>query len=261
MTTTYLRSLPRFAHTSHRGGSKLAPENTLAAFRMAVEKYRTDVLELDVQLSRDGHVVVIHDEIVDRTTDGRGPVSSMTLAELQKLDAGAKTPGWAGKGAVIPTLREVLRAFPGHHVNIELKTAGDALREAFATLVTDEKALDRVCIGHVDDDEHARLRERLPTCTFWAPQAAVLAFFQASRGGETLPALDGIHVLSLPHEYMGYPVIDRKLVEDAHASRLAVHVWTVDEPGLMDQLMDFGVDSIITDRPDLLRERMTARGW
>jgi len=257
----YLQSLPRFAHTSHRGGSLLAPENTLVAFRQAAQTWRTDVLELDVQLSRDGHVVVIHDETLDRTTSGQGPVAALTLEELRRLDAGFHQPAWRGKGAVIPTLQEVLTQFPRHHLNIELKIAGDALREAFSAVITQAGAVDRVCIGHVDAAEALQLRQRLPHCAYWCPEAPLLDFFQCSRGGDPLPPLPEFQVLSLPSEYMGYPVIDEKLVADAHGLGKAVHVWTVNDAALMDQLMSLGVDSIITDRPDLLRQRMDARGW
>ncbi|MBI5497927.1 MAG: glycerophosphodiester phosphodiesterase [Deltaproteobacteria bacterium] len=257
----YLASLPRHAHTSHRGGSLLAPENTLAAFRQAVERWDTDVLELDVRPTRDGAVVVFHDETLERTTNGTGPVCEHSLAQLQALDAGHHLAGWRGRGAVVPTLQEVLEAFPGKHVNIELKEGADAFLEAFAVVVEGAGAVDRVCVGHVDEERAHALRARLPECATFFPQDPLLRFFSATRAdGEPLPD-EPWDVLSLPLEYLGLRVVDARLVEAAHRAGKAVHVWTVDDPGDMHALWDLGVDSILTDRPDVLRAVMQARGY
>ncbi|HZG41378.1 MAG TPA: glycerophosphodiester phosphodiesterase family protein, partial [Longimicrobium sp.] len=106
----FLRGLRPTLHISHRGGAALAPENTLDAFRLAVERYRTDMLELDVHLTRDGEWVVAHDDTLERCTDGTGPLAALTLAELRRLDAGfgfspdeGRTFPFRGRGARIPT--------------------------------------------------------------------------------------------------------------------------------------------------------------
>ncbi|MEW5852014.1 MAG: glycerophosphodiester phosphodiesterase [Myxococcota bacterium] len=255
----YLRTLPRFAHTAHRGGALVAPENTLAAFQQAVRKWRTDILELDVRPSREGHVMVIHDDTLDRTTNGRGPVSALTLRELQALDAGWHMPGWRGQGVTIPTLEEVLRAFPDKHINIELKVGDAEFQDAFAALIRRRDAVERVCIGHVDVERAAELQTRLPQCAYWYPEEAVMLFVMSSRGGAELPREERFDLLSIPWEFGGTEVVDRKLVEDAHALGKALHVWTVDERPMMEKLMDLGVDGILTDRPDLLRDVMSAR--
>ena len=107
---------------AHRGGSKLAPENTMAAFRRAVDWWGADMLELDVRLTRDGHVVVIHDATLDRTTDGEGPVAERTLDEIHALDAGYRFEdpdggrSFRGTGVVVPRFEEVLMAFPGARI-------------------------------------------------------------------------------------------------------------------------------------------------
>ena len=121
----YLAGAPMLV--AHRGGSLIAPENTLVAFRSAVETWWADMLEMDAHLTRDGQVVVIHDPTVDRTTDGTGRVADLTLREIQALDAGyrfldgAGAYPFRGKGAVVPTLEEVLVAFPNVWVNVECK--------------------------------------------------------------------------------------------------------------------------------------------
>jgi glycerophosphoryl diester phosphodiesterase len=126
----YLAGAPLLV--AHRGGSLLAPENTIAAFRMARDSWWADMLELDVRLTSDGEVVVIHDATVDRTTDGSGPVADFTLAQIQGLDAGyrfvdqAGTHAFRGSGVTIPRLDEVLTAFPNMRLNVETKEASVA---------------------------------------------------------------------------------------------------------------------------------------
>jgi glycerophosphoryl diester phosphodiesterase len=257
----YLQALPRHAHTSHRGGSLLAPENTLPAFAQAVEKYGTHVLELDVQPCADGAVMVFHDDDLDRTTNGHGPVRAQTQAALQALDAGWHHPAWRGKGATIPTLSQVLETFPRHAINIELKQGDDAFVDAFAKVIERHHAVDRVCIGHVEEDRSQFIQARLPRCCFWYPQAAIMAFFSGVKGYGPMPAAVPWDVLSVPLEHGGMRVVDQAFVDAAHALHKVVHVWTVDDVPLMEELWSLGVDSILTDRPDLLRDVMDRRGW
>jgi glycerophosphoryl diester phosphodiesterase len=254
----YLATLKLPAHTAHRGGSLLAPENTLAAFS-AAEKYRTDILELDVQPSRDGRVMVIHDETLERTTNGQGPVHALTCAQLQALDAGHHHPAFRGRGVTIPTLDQVLEAFPSLHINIELKSGDDAFMDTFAALIRDHHALDRVCIGAVEEERSLALQQRLPKCAFWYSQDALLRFFMNSREDAPFDPEPVYDVLSVPMEHLGIRVVDDKLIRHAHAQGKQVHVWTVDDAAHMKELLAMGVDSILTDRPDLLRDVLDAR--
>src|SRR5215470_8949667 len=128
MRHAFLEGLRPTLHIAHRGGAHLAPENTLPAFRAAVERWRTDMLELDLHATRDGELVVSHDPTVQRCTDGDGRIADQTFAELQRLDAGfhfssdgGRTHPFRGQGARMPTFREVLRAFPGLRLNVEVK--------------------------------------------------------------------------------------------------------------------------------------------
>src|SRR5918993_3646085 len=137
---------------AHRGASALAPENTIEAFRLAVEA-GAGGLELDVHLTRDGHVVVLHDATVDRTTDGEGPVSEMTLEELRAFDAGhnfspdgGPSRPYRGRGVRVPILEEVLREFPGVAVNIDIKAGRPGIEAAVLGVLREADALGRVIV-------------------------------------------------------------------------------------------------------------------
>jgi glycerophosphoryl diester phosphodiesterase len=240
---------------AHRGGAALAPENTLLAFRQAIEWWGADVLELDVQPTRDGEVVVIHDPLVDRTTDGAGPVASHTLAELRRLDAGhrfspdgGRTLPYRGCGVGIPTLAEVLDAFPGMRVNVEVKDgrAQARTREVIAAA----HAEGRVLIAAAARGGRSLFLDYRGAVS--ASEEEMKAFYLLHRiraGRLFVPRIDAFQ---MPFRHNGREVVTERLVRDAHAHNLAVHVWTVDDPGEMRRLLERGVDGIVTDRPDRL---------
>jgi glycerophosphoryl diester phosphodiesterase len=261
----FLQGLKPTLHISHRGGAALAPENTLEAFRMAVERYRTDMLELDVHLTRDGEVVVAHDDTLERCTDGTGPLAALTLAELKRLDAGfgfspdgGQSFPFRGRGARIPTLRELLRAFPSLRLNIELKPDVPGIEEAFALLLKEEGALERVCMGSEQDTVAERLAARLPDACHFYPRDALAAFVIALRGGETPPEDPRYTVLDMPLYFGDVRLVDPGFLQACVTRGKWVNVWTVDDPGEMSQLLQERVGGIMTDRPDLLRQRMDA---
>ncbi|WP_163996860.1 glycerophosphodiester phosphodiesterase [Pyxidicoccus caerfyrddinensis] len=261
----FLRGLRPTLHISHRGGAALAPENTLEAFRQAVERYRTDMLELDVHLTRDGEVVVAHDATLERCTDGTGPLAALTLAELKRLDAGfhfspdeGRTFSFRGQGVRIPTLREVLRAFPALRLNIELKPDVPGIEDVFAGLLKEEGALERVCMGSEQDVVGERLAARLPDACHFYPRDALAAFVIALRGGETPPEDPRFTVLDMPLYFGDIRLVDPAFLRECAARGKWVNVWTVDDATEMEQLLQEGVGGIMTDRPDLLRQRMDA---
>ncbi|MFP2931451.1 glycerophosphodiester phosphodiesterase [Pyxidicoccus sp. 3LG] len=260
---SFLRNLRPTLHISHRGGAALAPENTLDAFRQAVERYRTDMLELDVHLTRDGEVVVAHDATLERCTDGTGPLAALTLSELQRLDAGygftpdeGRTFPFRGRGARVPTLREVLRAFPGLPLNVELKPDVPGIEEAFAQLLKEEGALERVCMGSEQDAIGERLAARLPDACHFYPRDALAAFVIALRGGDTPPDDARYTVLDMPLYFGDIRLVDPAFLRECAARGKWVNVWTVDDPAEMRQLLQEGVGGIMTDRPDVLRQIM-----
>ncbi|MFN7132645.1 MAG: glycerophosphodiester phosphodiesterase, partial [Myxococcales bacterium] len=252
----FLANLPRPALVAHRGGGLLRPENTLEAFAHALE-LGADVLELDVRLSKDGQVVVIHDGLLDRTTDGSGPVEARTLGELRALDAGARfTRGgeapFRGRGVRIPTFEEVLTAFPRARLNVELKTAAPGLLEGFAVLVERHRCHDRLCAGSALDEVAEQVRTRLPGLCLFYPELAARAWVLRAKGMTDVPEPPRYDVLELPFDLDGAPLVDAALVEAAHAEGIDVQVWTLNDAASMRRALEAGVDGIMTDEPALL---------
>ncbi|WP_223634866.1 glycerophosphodiester phosphodiesterase [Corallococcus sp. EGB] len=264
---TFLHGLKPTLHIAHRGGALLAPENTLEAFHRAVHTHRTDMLELDVHLSRDGEVIVAHDDTLERCTDGEGPLAALTLAELRKLDAGhrftpdeGRTFPFRGQGVRLPTLREVLRAFPSLRLNVELKPDVPGAEAVLARLLTEEDALGRVCIGSEQDVIAERLHARLPDVCHFYPRDALAAFVLALKAGEAPPEDARFRVLDMPLYFGEVRLVDDALLKAAAERGKWLNVWTVDDPAEMDRLLQEGIGGIMTDRPDLLRQRMDASG-
>ncbi len=244
---------------AHRGASSGAQENTLEAFRLAAGDGAAG-LELDVHMTSDGRVVVIHDDTVDRTTDGSGLVRSMTLRELQSLDAGYRftpdggaTQPYRGRGVRIPELGEVLREFPDHKVNVDIKEAQPGVEEALLGTITDAGAEDRVLVVSEIPDVLERFRELsgggIPT---GASRREIEVFYRLS-----LLRLEGIlrppyDALQVPTEYAGRELVTPRFVEAAHNRGVRVDVWTIDDPQEMRRLLDLGADVIMTNRPDVL---------
>jgi glycerophosphoryl diester phosphodiesterase len=248
-------------HISHRGGAALAPENTMLAFRQAVERFQTDMLELDVHMTADGELVVAHDPTVDRCTDGTGEIARLTLSQVRRLDAGhhfsqdrGATFPCRGKGAQVPTLVEVLRAFPRVRLNVDVKASTPGIEAAFARTIRNERAAQRVCCGSEREEMSARLFAAFPEGCHFYPAEALAAFVIAVRSGEPPPSDPRFSVLDMPLEYEGIRLIDAQLLEAAERANKWVNVWTIDEADVMRRLVSDGVGGIMTDRPDLLRD-------
>lgn len=245
---------------AHRGGARLAPENTLPAFELAA-RLGADALELDVRLTADGAVVVFHDEETSRLTGQPGTIEARSLGEVRALDAGfAFTPDggrtfpWRGRGASPPTLEEVLASHPRMRLNVEAKTADPALAEALVRAVREAGAVDRVCIGSQLDEQGERIRALLPEACHFLPEGPATCHVMAARSEGATGCPGGWDVADLPHRLEGTDVVvvDRPTVEHFHRRGMAVFVWTVDEEADMRDLLAAGVDGVMTDRPDLL---------
>jgi glycerophosphoryl diester phosphodiesterase len=247
---------------AHRGGAEELPENTLPAFDAAVD-LGYHHLETDAHLSADGVVFSFHDHLLDRVTDRAGRLSQLSADEISRADAayhfspdGQSFP-LRGTGIRIPTMEEVLTRWPGVFVNIDTKS--DAVVAPLVELLRQLGAFDRVCIGSFSDERLRRVR-RLSggrICTSMGP-AGITTAWLASRTGR-MPKLQA-DCLQVPTRARRLVVVDRRFVDAAHRARLQVHVWTIDDAEQMDELLDIGVDAIMTDRPRLLREVLTARG-
>ncbi len=239
----------------HRGGSRLAPENTLAAFDRGVAE-GVDGLELDVRLSRDGQVVVCHDATVDRTSNTTGAIADMTASELSRVDAGYRfTPGdlsypfrWRGIG--VPTLAEVLARYPQHPLIVEMKDDTEAMARATVDVIRAAGALDRVCLGAFATGVLRRARRLAPgTATGASSGEALRAMFAARVGW--LPPCRRYQALQVPERRNRLRVVTPRFVGAARRSGVPVQVWIVDRADDIRRLLDWGVQAIITDRPDV----------
>jgi glycerophosphoryl diester phosphodiesterase len=257
--------VPLPAVIGHRGASGELPENTMAAFERAVAQGAV-ILESDVHATRDAALVLIHDDVLERTTDGSGRVAEHSLEELRRLDAGhrfAPAQGFPerGRGHRIPTLEEALLAFPRLRFNLELKERMPALVEGTVELVRRLGREDSVLLVAARDDTMADLRAHLAKTgarpAVGASAGDVLAFVRAALDGKAPPP--GPMALQVPPDFGGRALVTRAFVAHAHAHDLAVHVWTVNEPDEMARLLDLGVDGIMSDFPGRLAELVAKR--
>lgn len=230
-----------FLGIAHRGASGRAPENTHAAFAAALA-LGAEAIELDCQLSADGELVVIHDETLDRTTDGHGPVGDRTFAELARLDAGVWfDPSYRGER--IPRLGDVLAQVRDRVLlNVEIKSARDvgAIETKLADVVAREEAGAWVLFSSFHPGALRNMRAAAP----WA-RLGVLCDHDPRRGGVALAVELGAEAL-IP----GRAWVDAGIVDEAHARGLDVWVWTVNEPGEMRRLLALGVDALFSDWPE-----------
>jgi glycerophosphoryl diester phosphodiesterase len=256
---------PRPRLFAHRGGARIAPENTIQAFAAGLDA-GADRLEMDVHATRDGHVVVLHDATVDRTTDGTGLVREMTLAELHRLDAGARFNGegdafpYRGRGVRVPTLAAVLEAFPGVPLNIEIKQDQPAIEQAVLDVLDRFAARARVLLAAEEARIMARIRAAAPDVLTSFSAGDVLEFVTAWQGG-TLDAYRPPGVaLQIPPSFGDVQLVTAESVAIAHGMGLEIHVWTIDDPAEMAALLDLGVDALMTDVPPLAARLLRERG-
>lgn len=243
---------------AHRGGRGLWPENTMYAFEQAA-RMGVDVLEFDVHRTRDGQMVVIHDDRVDRTTDGTGVVEDMNYPELARLDAGYRwtadygaTFPFRGRSIGLATFEAVLSAFPGHRMNIELKTPGAEASEQFVALLRRYDRADRTLIASFNNESIDAIQSAFPDMAFAVTARNAFIFLLMHTLRVDFAFSPSQQALQIPPNLMGLTVVTPRLVRQAHAHNLDVHVWTINDPQEMKRLLDTGVDGIMTDYPDRL---------
>jgi glycerophosphoryl diester phosphodiesterase len=235
---------------AHRGGGRLRPEATLPAFENALA-VGADVLEFDLHATADGVIVVIHDDTVDRTTDGTGKVSEMTFTELRMLDAGYKftTDGgqtfpYRGMGIQIPTVEEVLEAFPDEYYLMEIKQAEPSLVPDLLAILAAHEVGDRVVLASFQQLTIDEVRAADPSVFTAMTAAEMIDFYAAaSEPGYVAPTL----FVQAP-----WDLINPELMTAAASLELKVHPWTVNDAPIMHDLIGLGVDGIMTDDPALL---------
>lgn len=251
---------------AHRGFSGKYPENTMSAFRAAAEM-PIDALELDVHSTRDGKIVVMHDAVLDRTTDRTGRIFDENWSTLKQVDAGFmfdpdqnSTFPFRGKGIGIPLLEDVFREFPQMRFIIEIKQILPAIEEPIYRLIKKYQMEDKVIIASESTEPLARFRSLAPTIpTNFSAQESI-AFYNSFRL-HLINFYKGTgDALQIPPRFRGDQVVTPQFCRSAKKKGIVIHVWTVNDPDEMKQLIDYGVDGIITDFPDRLVELMRGKG-
>ncbi|MFI8480925.1 glycerophosphodiester phosphodiesterase [Pseudomonas sp. NPDC078700] len=241
---------------AHRGGRGLWPENSLFAFQRA-SALGVDMLEMDVRLSSDGQIVVIHDATVDRTTNGEGPVDSFTLEQLQQLDAGynwtadgGQSYPYRNQSITIPQFEAVLQAEPTIAKVIELKLAGNELVDKLCQSLNDYKQRDRVVIASYYESSLQRLREHCPGIATSASPNSIRLFLAMNWLGISSALSPSYQVVQIPPRHSGVELASSALITSAKARGLSVQLWTINEQPAMRKLLDVGAQGLITDYPD-----------
>ncbi|WP_078553393.1 glycerophosphodiester phosphodiesterase [Bacillus alkalicellulosilyticus] len=250
---------------AHQGGEHLAPSNTLVAFEQAVE-IGVDVIEFDIHITSDNHLVAIHDPTVDRTTNGSGVVAEMSLAELKKLDAGFYFRNLEGdysyreQGVTIPTVEEIFSAFPNIRMNIEIKDTNppdkiELLCQTLWSLIEKYELEEKVLIAAFDQNIIDTMSEASNhTVAVSGGKQEVtkfVIFHKLFLNGLYRPKVDAIQV---PTEQARIDLTDSYLIKMANKKGLDVHYWTINDRETMEYLVEQGANGIITDRPDILLE-------
>lgn len=234
---------------AHRGGASEAPENTMPAFEHAVSLgYR--YLETDAHVTADGVLVAFHDDRLDRVTDRTGVIAELPWRAVEEARVDGREP--------IPLLEDLLTAWPEVRINIDPKQ--DAAVEPLAAAILRTRSTDRVCVGAFSDKRIAKVKGLIGPglCTSMGPRE-VARLVSASRGG---PGRGGIlsPCVQVPPAQGRVALVTPRFVAAAHRFGVQVHVWTIDDPAEMTRLLDLGVDGIMTDRPQVLKDLLVERG-
>lgn len=265
----YYLNIERPLVIAHQGGDGIWPGDTMYAFEKAVET-GADVLEMDAHITKDGEIVLMHDEEVDRTTDGTGLIEDLTLSELKQLDAAytwsndkGKTFPYRGQGIQVPTLDELFQKFPQMRYVIEIKLTQNPIDKPLCDLIREHNMQDQVMIASFHDEAMRSFRAICPEVATSASRTEVRNFVLLGKiflSGFIAPQYQSIQPPYDPEESMNIPIMTERFVREAHAKNIRVEPWTVDEPGLMKQYIEWGVDGIMTDRPDIMIEVLKELG-
>lgn len=250
---------------AHQGGEHLAPSGTLEAFQNAVE-LGVDVLEFDIHMTSDGHLVSIHDPTVDRTTDGTGSVNDMTLAEVQSLDAGDYfidldgEHSFRNQGVYIPTVEEIFSAHPEMHYNIEIKDTNDPklyrdIAKKLWGIIQDYQLEEQVLIASFDQDIIDLVIDVTDgEALVSGGRQEITKFVIFHKGFLNGLYRNKVDAVQIPTKDSGINLKSRNIIRGANKRGMGVHYWTINDQESMKELIDLGANGIITDRPDLMIE-------
>ena len=241
---------------AHRGGMALYPENTLEAFHGSVDFHKVEMLEMDLQITKDDQVIVLHDDSLDRTTNGTGKAIDLSYEEISEFDAGYNFKDEKGnlsfrdKGVKIPLFEEVLKQLPNTYLNIELKGNNPTLVQKTVPLITNYNAEDKILIGSANYFQNKRVQRHFPNCGYYLSRLELYLFI--FRGYFGLLKRDGDKFLTVeaPMEHHGIPVYQTFLKATNKLGK-PLFVWGANDKDTIQKLIADGVAGIMTDRPDL----------
>ena len=265
----YTNPRPEVMVIAHQGGDGIWPGDTIYAFERAVE-VGADILEMDAHITKDGEIVLMHDEKVDRTTDGTGLIEDLTLAELKQLDAAYKwtnddgqTFPYRGQGIQVPTLREPFKRFPQMRYVIEIKLTKNPIVKPLCDLIREHNMQEKVVVASFHDEAMEMFRASCPEIATSASRGEVTKFVLLGKvflSGWVSPQHQSLQVPWEKSESKNIPIMTARFIRESHAKNLHVEPWTVDNPSLMKQYIEWGVDGIITDRPDVMMNVLKEMG-
>ncbi len=256
---------------AHRGSTILAPENTQAAFDLALQ-YKSDVLEIDVRLSRDGHVIVTHDETLERTTNGIGTVRSHTLQALKKLDAGysfidLRGRPYRGQNISLITLPELLEIYPDTPVNIDIKDNDTNAALAVASVLNKVLATTMgqrwLNVGSFHESVISHFRVIAPHISTAASRVEVarLYFGEHAKINTDHVSKYQYNYLQIPRRYCGLPLDRQRFIDKVHQRQLKIVFWTINDAKTMSRLLMRKADGLVTDRPDIALDEFQKLGF
>ena len=260
----YYENAPKVMVIAHQGGDNIRPGDTLPAFQHAVD-IGADVLEMDAHITKDGQIVLMHDERVDRTTNGTGLIEEKTLTELKELDAaymwtqdGGQTYPYRGQNIMVPTLEELFQKFPDMRYVIEIKKTQNPIEAPLCALIRNYEMQDKVMVASFHDEAMANFRSTCPEVATSGSRNEVTPFVLLSKlyltGFMRNLQFQSLQVPYETSESFGIPIMTREFIELTHARNLRIEPWTVNDAQLMKQYINWGVDGIMTDDPDLMVE-------
>ncbi|ADU31578.1 glycerophosphoryl diester phosphodiesterase [Evansella cellulosilytica DSM 2522] len=247
---------------AHQGGEHLAPSNTLVAFDQAVN-LGVDAIEFDIHMTKDGHLVAIHDPTVDRTTDGKGKVNDMTLEEVIALDAGYYFNdlngeySFRGLGIRIPTIDEIFTHFSNTRMVIEIKDSNrpelyESIVDELWTKINQYDVQDNVLVASFNQDIIEmfidKAGDEVAISGGRSEIKRFVIFHKLLLNSLYSPKVDAIQI---PIQEGNFNLKDKKLIRGAHARGMDVHYWTINDRTTMEKIIELGADGIITDRPDI----------
>ncbi len=254
---------------AHRGASGTHPENTLPAFLRAIE-LGSDIVELDLRMTKDGHVVVIHDGSVDRVTNGHGQVAELTLAQIKALDAGfaftldgGKTFPFRGQGITVPTLEEVLTALPEQLLMLEVKVDSHRMIRQVIASLRRLKAIERVSVELFSiKTKMGQLMRRLePNLTTGHTRAELVRFVAMAKLGFAGRFRRRGFAIEMPPRRNRLAVSSKRTLRAAARHGIPMFVWTVNLEKDMRRFLDWGPAGLFTDHPDALRALVDTGNW